>query len=227
MLRTSMLAACGLALAMFAASPASAQFGRGMQIPPSVQNIMMMRAEAVQKELNLNADQTKEIADVAARMQSEAMEIFSGLQDLNPEERQQEMPGLIKMMTEKGKELQGKVDKILDAKQNARMKELSLQQRGPAAFEDEAILTALKITEDQKNKLIAIRDEAAAKQQEIMAAVAAGGDRQAIGEKVRALQKELGEKALAVLTAEQNAAFEKMKGVEFKFPQGGRRGGLF
>jgi len=47
------------------------------------------------------------------------------------------------LKTEKGKELQAKVDKILDAKQLTRMKELALQQRGAAALEDDEIVDAL------------------------------------------------------------------------------------
>ena len=48
-------------------------------------------------------------------MQAEAMEIISGLQDLSPEEQKEHMPELMKMIGEKGKEMQAKVDKVLDA----------------------------------------------------------------------------------------------------------------
>ncbi|MBI3838870.1 MAG: hypothetical protein HY288_13185 [Planctomycetia bacterium] len=227
MFRPLLLAGCALTLAMLMASSASAQFfGRGMRVPPSVRNIMMLRSDAVKKELDLSADQQKSLDEIAAQMQSEAMEIISGLQDLTPEEREKELPSLLKTMTEKGKELQAQVDKVLNAKQLTRMKELSIQQRGPEAFEDEEVATALKLSDDQKKKLVAVRDEAADKQQEIIKALTSGeggGDRAAIGEKMQALRKELGDKALAVLTAEQREIFEKMKGAKFDFPQGGRR----
>ncbi len=225
MFRPLLLASCALTLALLMTSSAAAQFGRGMRFPPAVQNIMMLRADAVKKELDLNADQQKSIGEVASQMQADAMEIFSGLQDLSPEEREKELPSLVKMMTEKGKELQAKVDKALNAKQLARMKELSIQQRGAEAFEDEEVAAVLKLSDEQKKKLIAIRDEGADKQQEIVKALTSGegGDRAAGFAKMQALRKELGEKALAVLTAEQRETFEKMKGAKFEFPRG--RGG--
>jgi hypothetical protein len=225
MFRASFLAGCTLGLALLMTSSASAQF-RGLKFPPAVQNIMLLRNDAVKKELNINDDQTKSLDDVATQMQSDALEIFSGLQDLSPEEREKEMPSLMKMMAEKGKELQAKVDKILDAKQLTRMKELSLQQRGAAALEDDEVVEALKLTDEQKKKLNAIREELADKQQEIIKALTAGGggDGGQIREKVQALQKELTEKALAVLTPEQTKAFDKLKGAKFDLPRG--RGGL-
>jgi len=179
----------------------------------------------VKKELDLNADQQKALDLVAGQMQSDAMEIFSGLQDLSPEEREKELPSLLKMMTEKGKELQTKVDKVLNPKQTTRMKELSIQQRGAEAFEDDDVVAALKLSDEQKKKLTAIRDEAADKQQEIVKALTSGGggDGGAIREKMQALRKELGDKAMAVLTDQQREAFEKMKGTKFDFPMGGRR----
>ena len=225
MFRPSLLAGCGLALALLIVSPASAQLGGPrLQLPSSVQTIFLLRMEPVQKELKLSDEQAKTITEVASQMQSEAMEIMSGLQDLDPEERQKEMPSLMKLINEKGKELQTKIDATLDAKQAVRIKELSLQRRGPGAFEDVEVLAALKITPEQIQKLLAIREEAEAKGKEIIAALTSGGDQGAIREKMQALQKELGDKALAVLTDEQKAAFEKMKGAKFDFPQGGRRG---
>lgn len=220
MFRTGLLAGLALALTLLMTASAAAQLGgRGLQIPPTVQNIMLMRSEAVQKELGLKEEQTKAIGEVAAQMQSEAMEIFSGLQDLTPEERQKEMPELIKLMTEKAKEMQAKVDKILDPAQSTRMKELSIQRRGVEALQDDEVVKALKVTDEQKTKLAALRDEAGEKQQEIVQAVlAGGGDRSGIREKVQALQKEFGGKALALLTTEQSEAFDKLKGAKFDFP---------
>jgi hypothetical protein len=47
-----------------------------------------------------------------------------------------------------------------------------------------------------------------------------GGNREGAREKVQELRKQASEKATAVLTADQKAAFEKMKGSEFKMPEG-------
>jgi hypothetical protein len=220
MTRRSLVAALTVALALLLTSSASAQFGRGFRIPPIVQEIMMLRAAPVQKELKMNEDQTKAIIAIATQMQSDAMEIMSGLQDLTPEERQQELPNVMEMITEKAKDLQEKADAILDDAQKSRLKELSLQARGVEALEDKAVAEALKITDEQKSKLKEIQDSAAGKQDEIIQeALKHNADREKIREKIQAMRKELGDKALTVLTDEQRSEFEKMKGAKFDFPR--------
>jgi len=223
MVRFSLLAVGALALTALVTPTASAQFGRGLQIPPAMLNLMLMRGEAVQKELDLNDEQKKAVGDLASQMISQAMEIMSGLQDLTDEERKEELPNVMKMVNEKGKELQGKVDKVLNPKQAVRMKELSIQRRDAGALQDDEVIDALKLSDDQKKQLADVRDAAAKKQEEVMKTIfSAGGggvDRAAIGKQMQALQKELGEKILAVLTSQQREQFEKMKGEKFEFPQ--------
>ncbi len=214
----SFLAAFGLVVLMTAS--ASAQF-RGMRFPPSLQNVFMLRGDAVQKELKVTDEQKKTLSELAAQLQSEAMEIISGLQDLSPEEQKEHMPELMKMVAEKGKDIQQKVDKVLDQTQLARLKELSLQSRGAAALEDEEVIAALKISDEQKTKLVAIRDEGGKKMEEAMQALrggGGGGDAGEIRQKLMAMRKELGDKAIEVLSPEQREQFEKMKGAKFTFP---------
>ena len=223
MIRFSLWAGAALALVLLATSSAQAQFGRGFRIPATVQNIMLMRSPEVQKELTLSEDQAKAIGTIATEMQSTAMEIISGLQDLTAEEREEEMPNVMEMVTEEAKALQDRVDEILDGEQTARMKELSLQARGMEALADEETIAALKVTDEQQKQLAAVRDESADKRDEIFQAmIRGGGDRSKLREEMQALRKETGDKALAVLTTEQREAFEKMKGAKFEFPR--RRG---
>jgi hypothetical protein len=86
MLSSRNQACAAMAIALLTTSTAMAQFGgRGLQIPVSAQNIMLLNGEAVQKELGLSDEQTKAVTDLARQMQAEAMEILSGLQDLTPE----------------------------------------------------------------------------------------------------------------------------------------------
>ena len=220
MFRPLFLAALGLVLLM--TTSASAQF-RGMRFPPSLQNIFMLRGEAVQKELGVTDEQKKTLSELAAQLQAEAMEIISGLQDLSPEEQKEHMPELMKMVGEKGKDIQQKVDKVLDQKQLARMKELSLQSRGAAALEDDEVAAALKISDDQKTKLAAVREEGNKKMEEAMQALrggggGGGGDLGDVRKKMMDMRKELGDTALTVLSPEQREQFEKMKGAKFTFP---------
>jgi Spy/CpxP family protein refolding chaperone len=110
---------------------------------------------------------------------------------------------------------------MLDDKQKARLKELSLQSRGATALEDDEVIAALKITDEQKKKLADIREEGNKLIEEAMQALRGGGGGGDAGEarrKLGAMRKELTDKALAVLTPEQAKQLEKLKGAKFDFP---------
>jgi Spy/CpxP family protein refolding chaperone len=212
------LAGFALLFVVCSAQPAAAQF-RNMRFPASLQNVFMLNGEAVQKELGLTDEQKKTISQLSDQMRADALEIMSGLQDLSPEEQKEHMPELMKMVGDKGKEMQAKIDQMLDKKQVTRLKELSLQNRGAQALEDDEVIAALKITDDQKKKLTDVREEGAKKMEETMQSLrSGGGDQGEIRQKLMAMRKELGDKALAVLTSEQRQQFDKMKGPKFEFP---------
>ncbi|HTM56289.1 MAG TPA: hypothetical protein VL175_19825 [Pirellulales bacterium] len=212
------LAGLAVLAVVCSAQQAAAQF-RNMRFPASLQNVFMLNGEAVQKELGLNDEQKKTISQLSDQMRADALEIMSGLQDLSPEEQKEHMPELMKMVGEKGKEMQGKIDQMLDKKQVNRLKELSLQNRGAQALEDDEVIAALKITDDQKKKLADIREEGAKKLEETMQSLrSSGGDQGEIRQKIMGMRKELGDKALTVLTSDQRAQFDKMKGPKFDFP---------
>ncbi len=133
MIRKSLLAVSVVALALLVTSSAEAQNLRGLKFPASLQNVFLLRGDAVQEELGLNDEQKEQLSDLSRQLQQDAFEIFSGLQDLTPEEQKEQMPEVMEMVADKGKEVQEKVDEILDAKQQARLGELSLQARGAGA----------------------------------------------------------------------------------------------
>lgn len=225
MIRRFFLASATLALLLVLAPAAEAQL-RGLRFPASLQNVFLLRGDAVQQELKLSDEQKATLSDLASQLQQEAFEIFSGLQDLTQEEQKEQMPEVMEMVAEKGKEIQEKVDKILEDQQKSRLKELSLQSRGAQALEDDELVAALKISEEQKAKLAAVREEGSdAIQKTFQELRAGGGDQGEMREKIAQMRKDLNEKALATLTPEQREQFEKMKGAEFKFPSG--RGGGF
>ncbi|MEX0977721.1 MAG: hypothetical protein WDZ48_02650 [Pirellulales bacterium] len=220
MFRPGLLAGLALALVVLTASSAEAQL-RGLRFPPSLQNVFLLRSDEVQNELALSDEQKTSLGDLAMQLQQDALEIFSGLQDLTPAEQKEAMPELMKTLGEKGTEVQGKVDAILDKKQAARLKELSVQARGAQALEDDEVMAALAITDEQKKKLTDIREEGNAAMQETLQKLRdGGGDQGEIRKKMGELRKQLSDKALAVLTPHQSKQFDKLKGAEFKFPPG-------
>jgi Spy/CpxP family protein refolding chaperone len=222
MVRTRVLTLSALLLALALTSSASAQFNlRGMKFPASLQNVFMLGGDAVQKELSISEEQKKSLSELSDQLRADALEIFSSLQDLTPEEQKEHMPELMKMIGEKGSAMQEKIDKMLDAKQKARLKELSLQNRGATALEDDELVAALKITDEQKQKLADVREEGNKLIEQAMQALRGGGGGGDAGEarrKLGAMRKELTDKAMAVLTPEQLKEFDKLKGAKFDFP---------
>lgn len=218
MFRLWLPACLALALAISTASSAEAQL-RGLRFPASLQNVVLLRSDAVTKELAVNDEQEALLANLAMQLQQDVFEIFSGLQDLTPEEQKAAIPDVMKTIEEKGKEAQQKVDEILDQTQAARLKELSLQARGAQALEDEPVVAALALDDEQKKKLAGIRTEAeVAIEKAIDKLRSGGGDQGELRKQIGELRKQLGDKALAVLTPEQREQFEKLKGAKFDFP---------
>ncbi|MEX0677897.1 MAG: hypothetical protein WD063_12525 [Pirellulales bacterium] len=221
MFRPWLVAGSAVALAVSVAASAQAQFPRGMRFPASLQDVFMLRNEAVRKELNVNDEQQAVLASLAAKLQQDAFEIISGLQDLTPEEQKEAMADVMKMVAEKGKEVKQQVDGILDKTQIERFKELSLQSRGAQALEDDEMVAALEITDEQKKQLAGIREDGMQAVQEAFQKLRGGGSDQGdIRKKIMEMRNRLSDKALTVLTPEQREQFEKMKGAKFDFPAG-------
>jgi hypothetical protein len=232
--RWSTIVALAIIVAVAAAAPAGAQQkqrrgggglgGRAMMVP-GMDALMLLNSEAVQKELKLSTDQTTKVHESATEIQSEMQEIFSGLQDLSPEERREKMQELRGEAEKKVKELRTKVDVLLDGAQKDRLKQLVLQRRGVlGALEDPEVAVALKLSDEQKKQLEELRPARGQGGQGAGAGGGGGGDREAMRARMQAMQKERNEKALAILTAEQKAELEKMQGPKFDFPPGGPGG---
>src|SRR5439155_18323809 len=94
---------------------------------------------------------------------------------------------------------------ILSADQIKRLKQISLQTRGAQAFADAEVQKELKLTDDQKDKIKTINDDA---RQEMQTLFQPGGDREEAQKKMTALRKETMEKVMGVLTDDQKKAWK-------------------
>ena len=91
------------------------------------------------------------------------------------------------------------------------------------------LATRLKVTEDQKTKMGEVEKAAGEAMRSMFSGGPPSGD---FREKMETMRKENEEKLQAILTAEQKATMESMKGEKFEFPApqfgpggGGGRGG--
>lgn len=216
-------------------------FGGGVNSP-----FTLVRNEAVQKELNLTDEQVGDLKTLGDKYSEEmraaggGREAFQGLQDLSREEREKKMAELFAKAEETRKKVSEKfqpdLDKILDAGQRDRLKQIQIQAEGSQAYQNADVVAALKISKEQQDKLDAINKEFGDKRRELFPRGGAGGGG---GERpnFEEMQKKMAElnaardKQLAeILTADQRAAFEKLKGKTFDVALlrpnfGGGRGG--
>jgi delta 1-pyrroline-5-carboxylate dehydrogenase len=211
------LGAALLASEAYAQPQGGGRGGRGPGGGPMMLLTLVQNAQ-VQKELEVVDDQKTKLTDLAASQRTAMQDFFQSAQDLSQEERQAKMQKM-------GEDMLKKLGEILLPKQIDRLKQIQLQAEGPVALSTNAELAkALNITDDQKAKMKTLSDEAATKRQDALQGLS-GAERRT---KMQEMNKELGEKLLAVLTPDQVAQFEKMKGakVDIDFSTLRGRGGL-
>lgn len=188
------------------AAPAAAQGFRGGPRGGS-----LIGNKSVQQELKLSADQVEKGQAVSQAAREKRQDDFQKLGDLTPEERGPKMQELVR-------EMRADVNKglkdILSADQMKRYQQIELQVRGAEALGDPEVASKLNLTADQKTKLKEIQENAGQQRREIFQQ--AQGDRQAMGAKMQALQKETNEKATALLTDDQKKTWKELNGEPFE-----------
>ena len=232
-----------LAVCMMAGNVALAQGqgrGRGGFSGPRMRQfqfslLSLAAREDVQKELTATAEQKTKIEGIR-------QDLFAGFQrgggggnqNLSDEERQKRD----EEMRKKGEEATEKLTAELTADQNSRLKQVQVWAQGShALIENADVAKGLNLTADQKEALKTINDEADKKTGELRGQ---GGPGQNVSDEERAKRREqsaaiaadTNAECMAVLTDEQKAQFDKIKGAKFQLDPnvggfggpGGRRG---
>ncbi|MGC4006904.1 MAG: hypothetical protein QM811_28775 [Pirellulales bacterium] len=169
----------------------------------------LISMEAVQKELGITSEQKEKITKTTEEARTAGREGFGGFRDASEAERAK----MMEKMQAARKETQTKIEALLTTEQKTRLRNCPFQEMGTRALRTEEVQAELKLSDEQKKKLDVV--SAAGRQN-------AGGDRpqRPTAESMAAREKQY----LDVLTSDQQAAFEKMKGKKFEFPQQGRGG---
>lgn len=195
--------------------------------------------EAVQKEIEAVDDQVKGIEKLVEEMRASRGERprmdFGNMSDA---EREKAFADMRARREKETATANAKLAEVLLPHQIERLEQINLQLRGTAALADPKIAAKLSLTDEQKKKLEAATTANMESMRTQMQQLFQGGNRDQqnrdqMREKMQQLRKEADEKVLAVLTADQKAAFEKLKGAAFTMPegafgrgpQGGQRGG--
>ncbi len=196
-------------------------------------NLMdLANIEAVQKEIEALDDQVAAIKKAgeelrAARDAQRGQGQRPDYQNMSEQEREKAMAEMRQRREKETGTANAKVGEILLPHQIKRLQEISLQMRGTSALSDPKVAAELKITDDQKKKL---EETAKANMESVgkqMQELFQGGnrdrsdqDREKMRAQMQELRKQAEAKVLAVLTADQKAQFEKMKGEAFQMPEG-------
>jgi Spy/CpxP family protein refolding chaperone len=195
-----------LALVLMVAGPALAQRQRGGGGFGGFGGLL--RNESVQKELKINEEQAGKVKEALTQVQEKHRDSFAKLRDVPREERGQKMQEITRAVNE---DTLKAVGEILNADQVKRLKQIELQQAGAQAYARAEIQKALKITDEQKEKIKLINDDAAKQMRELFQPGQQGGF-----EKMAALRKETATKIEGVLTDDQKKEFKGMTGEPFK-----------
>jgi Spy/CpxP family protein refolding chaperone len=191
------------------------RFGGGM-----MSGVRLAAAEPVEKELKLTDEQKDKIKDINDQLSDDMRKAF---EDGGDREKIQEINA----------SASAKLKEVLDEGQQKRLRGILVQVAGAAAVADPEIAKELNITEDQKRKLGEVRRESMQAMREAFeGARDQEGGREAMQEKMDKLREDSNKKVMAVLTSDQQAQLEAMKGekVDIDMSQlrgfgGGRPGG--
>lgn len=224
-----MTAAAGLLVGLGLASSADAQFGGRGPGGGRGGALGLLRNEAVQKELGISDEAREKLTKLAesagAEMRAEMEKAgvtggFQALQGLSPEQRQEMQKKMADAMRTAQEKIVPQIKAALTPEQYARLQQIGWQSAGAVALNDPELSKELNLSADQLKQLVAAMEESNAKSRELFQGAAGGGGGfQEIGQKMQELNKARDEKMLGVLTADQKAAFEKLKGKPFDVAQ--------
>ncbi|MEZ6114918.1 MAG: hypothetical protein R3C99_28465 [Pirellulaceae bacterium] len=185
----------------------------------------LLRVDAVLTEIEALDEQKEQIAKVMEESRGERSQV--NFRELSEEERNKFFADMRAQSEKRSAEARKKLDAILLPHQLKRLKEISLQQRGVQALTDAEVAKEVGLDEKQQQKLNETAEKTAAEMGEKMRELFQSGDREGMREKMQALRSDADKQLLALLSTDQQAKFESMKGEKFEMPErtfGGRGG---
>lgn len=186
----------------------------------------LIRNEQVQKELKISDEQKTKLDEISSALRDETRKLVP--RDTPRDQfraKFEETKGQRDKLTA---DAEAKIDGVLAIDQKERLDEIVVRLAGASGLQQDKMAEKLGLAADQRAKIKAIYEEREKKREADREAArnnAAGGGRPdfaAMREKAEAERKETTEKVTTILTADQKAAWEKMKGepFELKFERG-------
>ena len=195
--------------------PGGRRGGFGMGSRGSI--VYLLGREEVQKELKLNEEQLARVN----KLSEGAREEFAALRDI--EDRQERTAKMTELTEQLDKKAREQLRDVLEREQMMRLFQIRMQVNSAVDnLSIQFLARRLELTDEQKETLANISKEMEAKRSELRAAMRDESQRSDAFQKFRELRDAADEQAVGVLTAEQKASYDEMKGEKFERPS--RRG---
>jgi hypothetical protein len=165
---------------------------------------MLLVQPAIQQDLKVSADQVKEIKDQVDKLRPPPLP-RDGRRPPEPDRAKRAAEAL---------EIEKKLIDLLSETQKTRLQQLIWQQRGTFALGDKEVADALLLSDEQRERIHTLQEKA----QRNMWSPNGGGGRHPPDQGPRSDEffwKDVSEKTLLVLTAEQRSKWKAMLGEPF------------
>lgn len=196
--------------------------------PGPMGSMMLLMMPEVVQELQIREDQRPQIEKLLSAYQQRMQEAFGtidlrALGELTDEERAERFAELRQLQDRATREALESLAEVLDEKQRERFEQLRLQHEGTAALNREDVAQKLKLTAEQREQIRRLLEP---RRPESPAAVGRPDGPGGPGgpgpfpdfEAMRRERAEAEAAALALLTEEQRAAWDRLRGKPFAFP---------
>ena len=150
-------------------------------------------------------------------------EKYAALREMD--DREQRRAKMTELSDKYNRKARQQLREVLSREQMMRLYQIRMQVRPVMdSLANRFVAGRLQLTDEQKTKLAGIAKDAQAKRSELFSSMrdASEEQRREAFAKYRKIRTAANEKALGLLSAEQNEAFEKMKGEKIELPS--RRG---
>lgn len=198
--------------------------GRGFGRGSSRSSLLgLLSLEQVQKEMKLSEEQMTKVQGIVEMLGAELREQYTAAREI--EDRDQQRAKMAELRDQSDEKVREQLGDVVQREQLMRLYQIRMQVRPVVdSLANTYVARRLELTDDQKNKLAEINKSVEAKQSEVYATMrdANDGQRSEAFQKLRKIRSDADAEALELLTAEQKAAFEEMKGEKFELPA--RRG---
>ena len=183
-------------------------------------NLYTLRIQQVQQELKLDDDQKSEVLEAITELTKGRKDAYAKARKLQGAERTKAFRGLQKKFAEDGNK---KTKEILDPKQLARLKQITLWLSGIRVLQDPKVQKELKLDEDQTKEIAQVQKDANEKRQKEFKKLRGAGkkfDIKKYRELSTKIMAEIEKNTMAVLTKSQRDQLTKMRGKKFEMKRG-------